>query len=154
MHFSEITTTKFRGCSRHGKSFSVFKSHFLSQTFILFAVAKRKRPATRASVRNASKGAPAKLQGSYCASVKFKGKDRPGVLGGGWSAAGEEDAGGLAEAEPYARRSPRPQATEKRTAIPAGRGERRPKESKEGRTGAEKKKEKSQSLPYGVKTLN
>lgn len=108
MHFSEITTTKFRGCSRHGKSFSVFKSHFLSQTFILFAVAKRKRPATRASVRNASKGAPAKLQGSYCASVKFKGKDRPGVLGGGWSAAGEEDAGGLAEAEPYARRSPAP----------------------------------------------
>lgn len=80
VHFSEITTAKFRGCSRRGKSFSVFESHFLSQTFILFAAAKRKGPATRASVRNASEGAPAKLQGSYCASVKFKGKDRPGGL--------------------------------------------------------------------------
>ena len=80
VHFSEITTAKFRGCSRRGKSFSAFESHFLSQTFILFAAAKRKGPATRASVRNASEGAPAKLQGSYCASVKFKGKDRPGGL--------------------------------------------------------------------------
>lgn len=46
VHFSEITT-KFRGCSRHGKSFSVFKSHFPSQTFTLLAVAKRKGAATR-----------------------------------------------------------------------------------------------------------
>ena len=81
VHFSEITTAKFRGRSRRGKSFSVLESHFLSQTFILFAAAKRKGPATRASVRNASEGAPAKLQGSYCASVKFKGKARPGGLG-------------------------------------------------------------------------
>ena len=154
MHFSEITTTKFRGCSRHGKSFSVFKSHFLSQTFILFAVAKRKRPATRASVRNASKGAPAKLQGSYCASVKFKGKDRPGVLGGGWSAAGEEDAGDLAEAEPHARRSPRhPSHRETDSNASGERGEETEREQG-GRTGAEKKKKKSQSLPYGVKALN
>lgn len=47
VHISERTTTKFRSCSRHGKSFSVFKSHFLSQTFTPFAVAKRKGPATR-----------------------------------------------------------------------------------------------------------
>lgn len=37
---------KFRGCSRHGKSLSVFKSHFLSQTFALFPVTKRKEAAT------------------------------------------------------------------------------------------------------------
>lgn len=110
VHFSETITTKFRGCSGPSKSFSIFKSHFLSQTFILFAVAKRKGPATRASVRNASEGAPAKLQGSYCASVKFKGKDRPRRLGVGegcsWAAAWEEGSGHPTEAEPRTHWSP------------------------------------------------
>lgn len=46
VHFSRIITKKFRGCSRHGKSLSVFKSHFLSQTFALFPVTKRKEAAT------------------------------------------------------------------------------------------------------------
>lgn len=125
VHFSEITTAKFRGCSRRGKSFSVFESHFLSQTFILFAAAKRKGPATRASVRNASEGAPAKLQGSYCASVKFKGKDRPGGLGRLRCCAGGvrgRPGGGRA----LRRLVPAPpRATAKRTAIPAGRDQKR-----------------------------
>lgn len=47
VHISETTATKFRSCSIHRKSFSVFKSHFLSQTFTPSAVAKRKRPTTR-----------------------------------------------------------------------------------------------------------
>ena len=128
VHFSEITTAKFRGCSRRGKSFSAFESHFLSQTFILFAAAKRKGPATRASVRNASEGAPAKLQGSYCASVKFKGKDRPGVL------AEARLLRGRSTRETRRRQSPeqagprttsRHRETAKRTAIPAGRDQKR-----------------------------
>lgn len=51
---------------------------------------KEKGPSDPWSVRNASEGAPAKLQGSYCASVKFKGKDRPQ---GGWDPARVEGPG-------------------------------------------------------------
>lgn len=149
MHFSEITTTKFRGCSTHGKSFRVFKSHFPSQTFILFAIAKRKGPATRASVRNASEGVPAKLQSSHCASVKFKGKDprsqaiRVGVSGLQRQRRQRETR--LAEAEPHARGS-WSRATTKRRKTNLNSKESEEGETAQGRGG--------EPLPYRVNALN
>lgn len=84
VHISEITTTKFRSCSRHGKSFSVFKSHFLSQTFTPFAVAKRKGPATR----EVSGMHPREPQLSCRAAIVLQWSSKEKTVRGGWGKTG------------------------------------------------------------------
>lgn len=74
---------KFRGCSRHGKSLSCLQKSFSVPDIRPFSCCEEKGGSDPWSVRNASEGAPAKLQGSYCAAVKFKGKDRRGGQRGG-----------------------------------------------------------------------
>lgn len=69
---------KFRGCSRHGKSLSCLQKSFFVPDIRPFSCCKEKGGSDPWKCQECIQGTPAKLQGSYCAAVKFKGKDRPG----------------------------------------------------------------------------
>lgn len=138
VHISEITTTKFRSCSRHGKSFSVFKSHFLSQTFTPFAVAKRKGPATR----EVSGMHPREPQLSCRAAIVLQWSSKEKTVRGGWGKAGGCERPGTSRAPRKSIPAPqRARPPRKQTTTPAKRGDQ-----KRGRKGKRRRKRKISCL--------